>query len=194
MATTLTAPPSAAAARVDRQGRRDRVSFARLLWVAPLTIVVALAVNYGIKLLVQTLDPSLQRMGQLQTPLVSLTGQGAIYAVLAFVAIVAVVPRPIFWYRIVATVALLLSLIPDIALGLGGAAAGFGMRVMQPFLSLGMPAPGPAAGGSPPAGGPPVGGMPAMSVEQVLVLILLHVACYAVCVTMLTTVSRRPAR
>jgi len=193
MATTLTAPPTAAAVRVDR---RDRVSFVRLLWVAPLTVVVALAVNYAIKLLVQTLDPSLQRMGQLQTPLVSLTGQGAIYAVLAFVVIVALVPRPIFWYRIVATVALLLSLIPDIALGLGGAAAGFGMRVMQPFLSLGMPAPGTGAGGPPPGGDPPPGaggGMPAMSVEQVLVLILLHVACYAVCLTMLTTLSRRPA-
>ena len=76
-----TAPASGPTQGVDRTSRRDRVSFARLLWVAPLTIVVAVAVNLLIKFVAVTLDPALARMGQLQAPLVSLTLQGAIGAV-----------------------------------------------------------------------------------------------------------------
>jgi hypothetical protein len=45
--------------------RRDGVSFTRLLWVAPLTVVVALVVNLTIKSIVQALDPSLTEMLQL---------------------------------------------------------------------------------------------------------------------------------
>jgi hypothetical protein len=35
--------------------------------------------------------------------------------------------------------------------------------------------------------------MPAMPIEHVLVLVLLHAACFVVCVTLLTTLTRRPA-
>src|SRR5918912_1048271 len=137
---------------------RDRVSFARLFWVAPLTIVAAVAVNLLIKFVAETLDPSLARMGQLQTPLVSLTLEGAIGAVVAFAIMAAVVPRPILWYRSLTAVALLASIVPDIALGMGGAAAGWGMRLMGPFLSLGGASGPPPGAGGPGAGGPPPGG------------------------------------
>jgi hypothetical protein len=193
-----TAPASGPTPRVDRTSRRDRVSFARLLWVAPLTIVVAVAVNLLIKFVAETLDPSLARMGQLQTPLVSLTLEGAIGAVVVFAIMAAVVPRPILWYRILAAVALLASVVPDIALGMGGAAAGWGMRLMGPFLSLGGASGPPPGAGGPGAGGPPPGafpggGPPALSLEQVAVLVILHVATFAVCVGLLTTLTRKPA-
>ena len=189
-----TAPASGPTQGVDRTSRRDRVSFARLLWVAPLTIVVAVAVNLLIKFVAVTLDPALARMGQLQAPLVSLTLQGAIGAVVVFAIVAAVVPRPILWYRILAIVALLASVTPDIALGMGGAAAGWAMRVAGPFLSLGGPSgPPPGAGGPPPGGGFPGGGFPALSLEQVAVLMVLHTATFAVCVGLLTTLTRKPA-
>jgi uncharacterized membrane protein len=188
-----TAPASGSTQGVDRTSRRDRVSFARLLWVAPLTIVVAVAVNLLIKFVAVSLDPSLARMGQLQAPLVSLTAQGAVGAVVVFAIVAAVVPRPILWYRILAAVALLASVAPDIALGMGGAAAGWAMRVAGPFLSLGGPSgPPPGAGGPPPGGGFP-GGFPALSLEQVAVLMVLHTATFVVCVGLLTTLTRKPA-
>src|SRR3954453_2054798 len=58
--------------------RRDGVSIPRLLWVAPLTVIVALIVNLIIKTLVQTLDPSLTEMPQLGRSLIILTLEGAI--------------------------------------------------------------------------------------------------------------------
>jgi hypothetical protein len=56
--------------------RRDGVSFTRLLWVAPLTVVVALVVNLIIKTIVQALDPSLKEMPQLGQSLIVLTLEG----------------------------------------------------------------------------------------------------------------------
>ena len=38
--------------------RGKQVSFVRLLWVTPLTVVVSLALNFAIKLVVQALDPT----------------------------------------------------------------------------------------------------------------------------------------
>src|SRR5215212_652662 len=87
--------------------RRDGVSVARLLWVAPLTVVVALVVNLIIKTLLQALDPSLTEMGQLGRPLIILTLEGAILAVIVFALLV---PHPIRWFRIVGVIALLISL------------------------------------------------------------------------------------
>jgi hypothetical protein len=192
MATVLT--KARADSLAPRAESRKPISFVRLAWVAPLTVVAAVAVNYAIKLLLIALDPSLASMGQLQMPLLSLTLQGAAAACVVFAIAAALLPRPILWYRILAVVALLASLVPDIALGLGGNAASFGMRLMQPFLSLGMPAPsGAGQAGPPPGAGAVAGGMPATSIEHVLVLVLLHVACFVVCVTMLTTLARRPA-
>src|SRR6266540_3117515 len=153
--------------------RRQGVSFARLLWVAPLTVVAALVVNFLIKLILLALDPSLARMGQLGTPLITLTLEGAIAAVVVFALVAWLIPRPVFWYRILATLALLVSWLPDIALGIGGSATRAGMSVMGPLIGLGsFLSPGPPPGAAPrPAGGPPPGaGIPGAPLEHVLVL------------------------
>lgn len=178
-----------------RTDRCQSVSFARLLWVAPLTVATALAVNVAIKLVLQALFPSLQRMMQLGAPLVTLTLEGAVAAIVVFGLIAWLVPRPIFWYRVIATVALLVSLVPNVALAIGGAPMMTVFRLMGPLLSVGAPPPSsPPPGGGPPVGGPPPSGaMPGMPLEQVLVLMLLHVATFLVCVVLLTTLTRKPA-
>src|SRR5215213_11888491 len=117
--------------------RRDGVSFARLLWVAPLTVVVALVVNLIIKTIVQALDPSLKEMPQLGQSLIVLTLEGAILAVIIFTVMVWLVPHPIRWFRIVAVIAWLLSLIPDLLLGLGGDMRRTGSGMVAPFSRFG---------------------------------------------------------
>ena len=181
-------PPELAYTRAAR-GRE--VSLARLIWAGPVVVVVAVALNWAVKLVVQALDPSLARMGQLQEPLVILTVEGVVAAVVVFALIAWLVPRPVFWYRIVATVALLVSIVPDILLAFGGDRTRTAMRVVGPLISLGMPGPsGPPPGGG--GGGPPPGGPPAMPLERVGVLILLHVATFLVCVVLLPALTRRP--
>jgi hypothetical protein len=174
--------------------RRDGVSFTRLLWVAPLTVVVALVVNLAIKTLVQALDPSLQEMGQLGRPLIILTLEGAILAVIVFALMVWLVPHPIRWFRIVAIVALLISLIPDLLLGLGGDSRRLGSSLVSPFTRFGsrfFPA---ATSGGPPSGGPsPAETLPGLPWERVMILMLLHVATAVVCIVLLTTLTREPA-
>jgi hypothetical protein len=49
----------AAASALDRTDKSERVSLLKLAWVAPLTLVVALAVNLFIRFVVQTLSPSI---------------------------------------------------------------------------------------------------------------------------------------
>ena len=53
-AVSATPPP--------RSDDREGVSLTRLLWVAPLTVAVAVALNYLIKTVAQALDPSLARI------------------------------------------------------------------------------------------------------------------------------------
>src|SRR5215218_1288922 len=174
--------------------RRDGVSFTRLLWVAPLTVIVALVVNLIIKTIVQALDPSLTEMPQLGQSLIVLTLEGAILAVIVFALMVWLVPHPIRWFRIVAVIALLVSLIPDLLLGLGGDLRRMGSTMVAPFSRFGalfFPAP---AGGGPPRGGPTPGDvLPGLSWNQVLVLMLLHTATAVVCILLLTTLTRQPA-
>jgi hypothetical protein len=172
---------------------RDGVQWSRLLWVAPLTVIVSLLANLAIKVVVQALDPGLADMGQLGRPLVTLTLEGAILGVLAFALIAWLLPRPIRAYRIVAVIALFLSLIPDLLLGFGGDARRLGSWMMGPFFRLASLFPGSSAGGGRPAGGPtPAEALPAMPWERVLILILLHVATAAVCIVLLTTLTRAP--
>jgi hypothetical protein len=173
--------------------RRDGVSFARLLWVGPLTVVVALLVNLALKTLLQALDPSLAEMGQLGRPLVILTVEGAILAVLVFALMVWLVPHPIRGFRLVGVIALLISLIPDLLLGLGGELRRTGSAMVAPFSRLGalvFPAP---AGGEAPRGGPSPGEvLPGLPWDRVLILMLLHGATAVVCIVLLTTLSRDP--
>jgi len=132
--------------------RRDGVSWSRVLWVAPLTVALALAVNLVIRTVLQALFPALMEMGQLGRSLIVLTLVGAILAVIVFVLTVWLVPHPIRWYRIIGVIALVISLVPDFLLGLGGDARRTGSAMVAPFSRLGalfFPAP---QGGSPPGG------------------------------------------
>jgi hypothetical protein len=113
------------------------VSWVRFAWVGPLTVVAVFAVNYAIKLLIQVIDPSLAGMSQLQRPLISISVEGATAAVLVFAVVGLLVPRPLFWYRILAIAALIVSFVPDIGLGMGGQARLAVGRVMALPLSLG---------------------------------------------------------
>lgn len=174
---------------------RDGVSWTRLLWVAPLTVVVALAVNLAIKTILQALNPALNEMGQLGRSLVILTLEGAILAVIAFALMVWLVPHPIRWYRLVGTVALVVSLIPDLLLGLGGDARRMGSGMVSPFTRFGaqfFPA-APGGGGGQQGGGPsPAEVLPGLPWDRVLILMLLHTATAVVCIILLTTLSREP--
>lgn len=174
--------------------RRDGVSIARLLWVAPLTVIVALIVNLVIKTLVQALDPSLTEMPQLGRSLIILTLEGAILAVIIFALMVWLVPHPIRRFRIVAVIAFLISLIPDLLLGLGGDARRMGSSMVGPFSRFGaLFFPADQAGGRPPGGPSPTDALPGLSWERVLILMLLHTATAVVCITLLTTLTRDPA-
>jgi hypothetical protein len=173
--------------------RRDGVSFSRLLWVAPLTVVVALVVNLIIKTLVQALNPALADMGQLGRPLIILTLEGAILAVIVFALMVWLVPHPIRWFRIVGVIALLLSLIPDLLLGLGGDLRRTGSAMVSPFTRFGAQFfPAEQGGGRPPGGQSPGDVLPGLPWDRVLILMLLHAATAVVCIVLLTTLTREP--
>jgi hypothetical protein len=173
--------------------RRDGVSFTRLLWVGLLTVVVALVVNLIIKTLVLAIDPSLSEMGQLGRSLIILTVEGAILAVIVFALMVWLVPHPIRWFRIVAVIALLISLIPDLLLGLGGDARRTGSAMVGPFSRFGaMFFPAEQRGGRPPGGPSPGDVLPGLAWDRVLILMLLHAATAVVCIVLLTTLTRDP--
>jgi hypothetical protein len=173
--------------------RRDAVSFTRLLWVAPLTVVVALVVNLIIKTLVQAIDPSLTEMPQLGRSLIILTLEGAILAVIVFALMVWLVPHPIRWFRLVAVIALVLSLIPDLLLGLGGDLRRTGSAMVAPFSRFGaLFFPAEQGGGRPPGGPSPADALPGLPWDRVLILMLLHTATAVVCIALLTTLTRDP--
>jgi hypothetical protein len=173
--------------------RRDGVSFTRLLWVAPLTVAVALLVNLIIKTLVQAIDPSLAEMPQLGRSLIILTLEGAILAVIVFALLVWLVPHPVRWFRILAVIALLLSLIPDLLLSLGGDLRRTGTAMVAPFSRFGsMFFPAEQGGGRPPGGPSPAEALPGLPWERVLILMLLHTATAVVCIVLLTTLTRDP--
>jgi hypothetical protein len=192
---------TASTAAGGRVARRDAVSWPRLLWVAPLTLGLAVGACFVVRFLVQLIDPSTRTMPQLQMPMQVLAIEGALAAIVVFVGFALFVPRPIFWYRIVGGVALLLSLLPDVALALGGAPMITAMRFVGPLTSIGASGPGgpggPGGGGPPPGGGPGPGGPPpgflsGMSFDHVLVLMLLHVVVGVICIGLLTTLARKP--
>lgn len=189
----------ASASAIGRPHQAERISWRRLLWVAPLTVVVSVLVCLGLRALVVTLDPSLARMGQLGPAMTTLALEGAVAAVVVFALFTLFVPRAIFWFRVVGVAALVLSWAPDIALGLGGTYMRTAMRFVGPLATLGQSG-GPGSGGPPPGGpppgaqtgGPPPGFTSGMPVEQVLVLMFLHTAVAVVCVGLLTTLTREP--
>ena len=132
-------------------------------------------------------------MGQLGRPLIILTLEGAILAVIVFALMVWLVPHPIRWFRIVAVIALLISLIPDLLLGLGGDARRMGSSMVSPFSRFGaMFFPAQQGGGLPQAA---ITGevLPGLPWDRVLILMLLHTATAIVCIVLLTTLTRDPA-
>jgi hypothetical protein len=91
--------------------RRDQVSLRRLVWVAPLTLALAVGACFVVRFLAQLIDPQVVNMPQLQMPMAVLAVEGALAAIVVFVVFAVFVPRPIFWYRIVGGIALLVSLL-----------------------------------------------------------------------------------
>jgi hypothetical protein len=184
---------TAAYAQESDLDRRDGVSWTRLLWVGPLTVVVALAVNLAIRAILQSLNPALNEMGQLGRSMIILTLEGAILAVIVFTLMVWLVPHPIRWFRIVAIIAWLVSLIPDLLLGLGGDARRLGTALVAPFSRFGsLFFPAAPGGGRPPGGPSPAETLPGLPWDRVLILMLLHTATFLVCYVMLTTLTREP--
>ena len=95
----------------------ERVSFSRLLWVGPLTIVAAVAAN----LVFTTIANSLLGVSPDFPPLTAgaiaiFTAIGVLAAVVVFALVARFSKRPIRRYRQIALIALLLSLIPDLAM------------------------------------------------------------------------------
>ena len=132
-------------------------------------------------------------MGQLGQPLIVLTLEGAILAVIVFALMVWLVPHPIRWFRIVAVIALLLSLIPDLLLGLGGDARRTGSAMVGPFSRFGamfFPA---QQGAGVPRAVRHREALPGLPWDRVLIPMLLHTAVAVVCIVLLTTLTRDPA-
>jgi hypothetical protein len=170
--------------------RSERVDVRRLLWVGPLAVVASVGVNLLIRWILQTANPAYQRMGQLGNAMIALTLEGAVAAVVVFALMAWLVPRPILWYRVVGVAALLVSLIPDVMLAMGGPTMLSAMRIVGPLASVGSPPPPPRPEGA--GGGPPGGFVPtAAPLDQVLILMLLHAATAVVCIALLTTLTRK---
>lgn len=179
----------ASAPAIGRTDRRDRASLPRLMWVAPLTLLLALGMCLAIRFVAQQLDPNLARMPQLQAPMLTLTVEGTLAAIGVFILFALFVPRPVFWYRIVGVIALVLSWLPDVALAVGGTPMMTALRFVGSLTSIGESRPsGPPPGAQ--SGGPPPGFFSSMPLEQVVVLIVLHAAVALVCIGMLTTLAR----
>src|SRR5260370_16110618 len=175
--TNLTVMIATASTPVARSVvRRDQVSLPRLVWVAPLTLALALGACFVVRFFAQLIDPNTINMPQLRMPMQVLAIEGALAAIVVFVLFALFVPRPIFWYRIVGTIALLFSLLPDVALALGGAPMMTAMRFVGPLTSIGGSGPGgpggPPPGGGPGAGGPPPRFLPGMGPCQGILLML----------------------
>jgi hypothetical protein len=188
MHLTTVARTEAAAAE-----RRDFVSWKRLAWVAPLTVAAAVLVNMAIAAVLRAISPDLNEMGLLGRPNVILTLEGAVLAVIVFALMAWLVPHPIRWYRIVGVFALLISLIPDVLLGLGGGWREAGSGMVAPFSRIGaLLFPAGSGGGRRPSA--PAGEvLPGLPWDRVLILIALHMAAAIVCIVLLTTLTREPA-
>ena len=135
---------------------------------------------------------ALARLGRDQRR--TLLAWGALLAVIVFALMVWLVPRPIRWFRIVAVIALLLSLIPDLLLGFGGDARRMGTSMVSPFSRFGgLFFPAQQGGGRPPGGPSPGDALPALPWDRVLILMLMHTAVAVVCIVLLTTLTRDPS-
>ena len=96
----------------------ERVALRRLLWVGPLAIVLAVAANIVIRAIALALfaiSPAFPPLGFMGIAIV-FTIVGVLGAVIVFALVGRFARRPIRLFWIVATVALLLSFVPDFLL------------------------------------------------------------------------------
>ena len=96
----------------------ERVSFARLLWVGPLTILAAVLANVAFVAVANPLFGVAPDFPALTKDAVAaFTAVCVLLAVLVFALVARFSRRPISLYRRIAIIALILSFIPDVALG-----------------------------------------------------------------------------
>jgi hypothetical protein len=99
----------------------QRISFKRLLWVAPLAIVVSVIATQLVRLLfVALFDISPEFMPLQFGPPLAFTIMGVLGAVIVFAAVGRLSRRPIQLFRTIAVIVLVLSFLPDIGLLMTG--------------------------------------------------------------------------
>jgi hypothetical protein len=110
MVTTQTQP------NAQTSHQHERISWKRLWLTGLIVIVIATLVNALLNVLALSFLSISTKFMQLHGPVIPFTIAGSLGAVLAFALIVRLTRRPILLYRIIATVVLVLSLIPDLGL------------------------------------------------------------------------------
>ena len=147
----------------------DKPSLKRLLWAGPLTIVIAVMVNLILRFIATALLQPSESFIPLSArgPVAPFTVIGTLGAVIVFALVAQFAPSPIRTYRIISVVALSLTFIPDMLLLFG---------------------PRSPAGAAPPVGGPPP--MEGVTFPNVLALMTMHVAAWAVCAFLLPRLTR----
>jgi hypothetical protein len=144
----------------------ERVDVRKLLWVGPLTVLAAVAAVLVVRVAAAwLLDPpaTFQPLGW--GPPIVFTVLGVLMGVLVFAVMGRRLRRPIRTFQGVAFVALLVSFLPDLSL----------------LLALGRAAP---------AGGPPGMSLEGVTPPMVVALMVMHVAAWAVAVTLPTRLAR----
>ena len=95
----------------------QRVDARRLLWVAALTVLAALLANGSVQSFAHSLFPVTRTFGHPMVGAVARTTVGAVGAACLVVAVVArLARRPVRLYRRIAVVALVVTVLPDVAL------------------------------------------------------------------------------
>jgi hypothetical protein len=147
----------------------EHVALKKLWWVGPLAIVGAAIANAVLRAIaLAVLNPDRSFMPLQSLTFLPFTIIGVLGAVIVFALVARFARNPIRTYHIVAIVALLISLVPDLLLLLSPAGA---------------PPPG-----VPTAGGPPM--MGGVTLPNVAALMIMHVAAYAISTGLLTTLTR----
>ncbi len=103
-------------AAASNAGGSERVSFRRLLWVGPLAVVAAVAVNVVIRTVAVALFGLTDFPPLMLGPTILFTIFGVLGAVMVFALVARFSGRPIRLFRRVALVALLVTLVPDVLL------------------------------------------------------------------------------
>lgn len=141
----------------------EKVSLIRLLWAGPLAVVAAVLANAIVGALARRLlgiSPRFLPLAGAQFIFLTVVGTGA--GVIVFAVVSRLSKRPIRLFRLIAVIALLLSLAPDLALLAGG---GAGPRAM------------------------PMEGVDLISVGT---LMFMHIVAAVVSVGLTTTLAREP--